>query len=277
MKYKGILGYALILFLVISNVFNYNTAAKYRTEFKVITETISTVENEIESIEVLISYIDIETNDKLIEDDFIIRGIGEEVIGDGLKKEIEGYRFKEAIPESIIVSRDNKEIKLYYEKNEIIPIVEYIDVTVNHFITDTEKKVAESDILGKVKVGTMLSSKDYIKNISGYEFDNIVEEHFEVSKESNVINIYYKRVDTSNPVKPGKPNDLDKPNDNFEEFDNNKPNEDNGDSVVNESNENLGKEEDLPKTGGRNIIWIGYIFLLLGVIVNLNKKERYVD
>lgn len=200
MRYKKVLGYILILFLVISNVFNYSTSAQYRTEFDLVTETIMAKDNDIKDMEILVSHIDIETNEKLEEDELITKKVGEEVIGDEFKKDIIGYSFEKAEPEKIIVSEESKEIKLYYKKDEVIPDEKYVDVTIHHYLIDSTEKLAEDDILKDIKVGTSLETAKYLKEIEEYDFKNAESEILEVTEENTVIKLYYDKKEVVPPV-----------------------------------------------------------------------------
>ena len=199
-KIKRILGYFLIITLVLSNLLNYNAHANYKEEFDILTETISAGTIAPETVDVTISHIDVDTNEKLLEDEIISKVINEEVISINFKKDIEGYTFKEAIPEKITVSKDNKEIKIYYKKEEVIPEEKYEDVIIHHYLIDSTEKVAEDTILEDIKVGTTITAFDYVLSLNEMKFNSSVPQTLIVIEGLNEIIIYYEKDNIVEPT-----------------------------------------------------------------------------
>lgn len=199
MKFKKYIGYFLISFLVISNVFNYSSYASYMTEFNIITETIMAGNEDVKYGEITISHLDIDTGENLLPDELISAVLNEEIFSENYKKDIKGYKFSMAEPEKFIVAEDN-EIKLYYKKDDEIPEEEYVDVTIHHYLIDSTQQVADDSILKDIKVGALISSKDYIKEIENYEFAAAVPEALTVAKDATEISLYYKKVEAPKPL-----------------------------------------------------------------------------
>ena len=106
--------------------------------------------------------------------------------------DINGYKYDSADKESIKITTEENVINIYYTK------IDGLSYTVNYLEKDTNEVINPAKTKDGMTFEDVVTSRDEIISIDGYNFDSVDKETLTIGTEENIINIYYtKRNDLS--------------------------------------------------------------------------------
>ena len=172
------------------------------------TLTISIENNEInlyyekeKAVTAIVKYYEKGTNNEIKPETILDEVKPDDIISaKDYNKEITGYIYDSAVPETLTITEDNNKnvLILYYVKKN-----DEANYTVNYLDKDTNKVIHEQKVAEKVKIDDVINAKDEVIEINNYKYDSSDKEKITIveDNEKNVINLYYTKKNGSVIVK----------------------------------------------------------------------------
>ena len=106
--------------------------------------------------------------------------------------DINGYKYDSADKDTLTITTGENVINIYYTK------IDGLSYTVNYLEKDTNEVINPAKTVDGMTFEDVVTSRDEIISIDGYNFDSVDKETLTIGTEENIINIYYtKRTDLS--------------------------------------------------------------------------------
>ena len=172
------------------------------------TLTISIENNEInlyyekeKAVTAIVKYYEKGTNNEIKPETILDEVKPDDIISaKDYNKEITGYIYDSAVPETLTITDDNNKnvLILYYVKKN-----DEANYTVNYLDKDTNKVIHEQKVAEKVKIDDVINAKDEVIEINNYKYDSSDKEKITIVEDNdkNVINLYYTKKNGSVIVK----------------------------------------------------------------------------
>ena len=136
-----------------------------------------------------VNYLEKDTNivlhDQKVQDGMTFESIvtsANEVI------DIDGYNYDSVDKETLTITTGDNVINIYYTKRNDL------SYTVNYLEKDTNKVLNSPKVTDNMIFGTVITSKDEVIKINGYNYDSVDKDSLTITTGANVINVYYTKV-----------------------------------------------------------------------------------
>ena len=102
--------------------------------------------------------------------------------------DIDGYNYDSVDKDSLTITTGTNLINIYYTKRNDL------SYTVNYLEKGTNKVLNAPKVTNNMIFGTVVTSKDEVIKINGYNYDSVDKDSLIITTGTNVINVYYTKV-----------------------------------------------------------------------------------